>query len=252
MTSADLARSVPATRRSMARRWAIVAALVLVAAGSFAAAAWVASEDAQARRLQHEGEQADGVVVVVDGRPVGRGNILNGSVIVRFVADGQTVEQPIYVGGKVTEYQSGQPVTVVYDDDDPTRVELLGVVTRGPGLPVVPALLAGVLALGMAVICGRHAWQIHGAVRSGPWVPVPSHLVQQVQSIGFRQGSRTRVVLTTRDGPLTVDPVGLGRVNPSFEPEAWVAGLDRPTMALAAPGGGSVVAVRAGRRSGRR
>jgi hypothetical protein len=252
MAPVEPARSVPATRRSLTRRWAIVALLVLVAVASFAAAAWVASEDAQARRLQHEGERADGVVVVVDARPVGRGNILNGSIIVRFDADGQTFEQPIYVGGKVTQYQHDQPVTVVYDDADPTHVELLGVVTRGPGLPVVPALLLGGLFLGMAIVAGRHAWQIRGAVRSGPWVRLPSHLVQQAQSVGYRQGSRTRVVLTTIDGPLTVDPIGLGRVNPTFEPEAWVVGLGRRTMALAAPGGGSVVAVRTGRRSGRR
>src|SRR5258705_1656758 len=104
MPPPDLARSRPATRRSLARRWAIVAALLLVAAASFAAAAWVASEDAQARRLQHEGERADGVVVAVDAQLIGRGNIPNGSVIVRFDADGQTVEQPIYLGAQVTEY----------------------------------------------------------------------------------------------------------------------------------------------------
>ena len=76
---------------------------------------------------------------------------------------------------------------------------------------------------------------------------MPSHLVQQVQSLGFRQGSRTLVVLTTTHGPVTVEPLGFGRVNPTFEPEAWVAGLDRRTMALARPGGGSVIAVRARR-----
>jgi len=256
MAPVDLARSAPATRRSLTRRWAIVGALVLLAVASFGAAAWVASQDAQARRLQHEGERADGVVVVVDAQLVGRGNIPNGSVVVRFDADGQTLEQSIYVGGKVTQYQRDQAVTVVYDDADPTRVELLGVVTRGPGLPVVPPLVVGVVVLGMAVVAGRHALQIRSALRRGPWEPLPSQLVQQVQSVGYRQGSRTRVVLTAADGPLTVDPIGLGRVNPTFEPEAWVAGRGRRTMALAAPGGGSVVAVRAagraGRRSGRR
>src|SRR6185436_15750068 len=103
------------------------------------AAAWVAAEDAQARRLQHEGERADGTVVVVDAQLVGRGNIPNGSAVVRFDVDGQSVEEPIYVGGKVTDFQRDQAVTVVYEDDEPSRAELLGIVTRGPGLPVVPA-----------------------------------------------------------------------------------------------------------------
>ena len=234
---------MPATRRSMARRWGIVAVLALVAMGSFAAAAWVAAEDAQARRLQHEGERADGTVVVVDAQLVGRGNIPNGSVVVRFDVDGQSVEEPIYVGGKVTDFQRDQAVTVVYEDDEPSRAELLGIVTRGPGLPVVPALIGGVLLGGMALVAFRHALLIHRAIRHDPWQPVPSRLVQRAQSVGFRQGSRTLVVLSLPSGDLSVEPIGLGRVNPTFEPEAWVAGVDRRTMALAAPGGGSVIAV---------
>jgi hypothetical protein len=239
----ELARALPATRRSMARRWAIVATLAIVGVAAFAAAAWVAREDAQARRLQHEGEQAPGTVVAVDAQLVGRGNIPNGSVVVRFDVDGQSEEQSIYVGGKVTDYQRDQAVTVVYDDDDPTRVELLGVVTRGPGLPVVPALIAGVLLSGMALVAGRHAWLIGRALRSGPWQPMPSRLEQQSQWLAFRQGTRTLVVLSRPEGELSVEPIGLGRVNPTFEPEAWIAGAGRRTMALAAPGGGSVVAV---------
>jgi len=90
----------------------------------------------------------------------------------------------------------------------------------------------------------RHAREMDALRRAGdPWQPVPSRLVQRAQSVGFRQGSRTLVVLSLPSGDLSVEPIGLGRVNPTFEPEAWVAGVDRRTMALAAPGGGSVIAV---------
>src|SRR6185312_16341599 len=169
-----------------------------------------------------------------DAQLVGRGNIPNGSVVVRFDVDGQSVEEPIYVGGKVTDFQRDQAVTVVYEDDEPSRAELLGIVTRGPGLPVVPALIGGVLLGGMALVAFRHALLIHRAIRHDPWQPVPSRLVQRAQSVGFRQGSRTLVVLSLPGGEVSVEPIGLGRVNPTFEPEAWVAGVDRRTMALAA------------------
>ncbi|MGZ4728388.1 MAG: DUF3592 domain-containing protein [Acidimicrobiales bacterium] len=247
MSDPEMARAAPATRRSLARRWAIVAGLAIAALALFGASAWVASQDAQARRLQHEGERAEGTVVLVDAQLVGRGNIPNGSVVVRFDVDGQSQEQSIYVGGKVTDYQRDQAVTVVYDDADPTRVELLGVVTRGPGLPVVPPLIGGVVLAGMAIVAGRHAGQIGRAVRGEPWHAAPARLVQQSRSVAFRQGTRTLVVLSLPEGELAVEPIGLGRVDPTFEPEAWIAGLGRRTMALSVPGGGHVVAVHARR-----
>jgi hypothetical protein len=248
--SPELASVASATRRSLLRRWLIVAALAGSAVALFVLAGWVVGQDAQARRLQDSGERAPGTVLAIDAQLVGRGNIPNGSVIVRFEVDGTPRDSSIFVGNAVTDYQRDQIVTVVYDDTDPSRVELLGVVTRGPGVPVVPPLGLGVLSLGMAIVTGRRAWKIHRAVRRGPWLAVPSRVVQVAGESGRRQGTRTLVVVETRDGELTVEPLGLGRVTPDFEPEAWIAGLDRPTMALAVPGGGHVIAVRA--RSSRR
>lgn len=250
MTAPDLARVVPATRRSLARRWLVVVALVVLVIAMFGTAGWVAMQDARSVELQRQGEQADGTVVAVDAQAVGRGNTPNGSVIVSFEVDGRSQDSSIYVGGGVVDHQQGQAVTVVYEETDPTRVEILGEPSRGPGVPLVPPLLAGAVFAGMAVVAGRHAWQIRRALGREPWLVVPSRLVQVAQSVAMRQGSRLLVVLETTEGEIVVEPLGFGRVDPTFEPEAWVAGLDRRTMALAAPGGGHVISVRL-RSSGR-
>jgi hypothetical protein len=135
-------------------------------------------------------------------------------------------------------------VRVVYDASDPTRVELLGVGGSRGGVPVLVPLALGTMLAGMAFVAGRHARRIGRVVRNHPWRPVRSRLVYVPQTFGFRQYSRTLVVLETPGGAVTVEPVGLGRVDPTFEPEALLAGLGTATMVLAAPGGGHVVAVR--------
>ena len=63
-------------------------------------------------------------------------------------------------------------------------------------------------------------------------------------SRGFRQAARTLARLDLPSGPLLVEPTGLGRLDSTFAPEAWVAGLDGPTIVLAAPGADTVLAVR--------
>jgi hypothetical protein len=235
--------NLPATRRSLRRRWLVVVALAVVAAALLALAGWKAHSDARSVALQRDGVQADATVQAVLARPTGRGQIPDGSVVVRFEAD-QPRESTIYVGGAVTDFQAGQPVTVVYDPSDPTRVELLGVKTSGPGVPVVPPLAGGLLLLAMALVAGRHAWRIGRVVRREAWQIVASRLVQVPQTFAFRQGSRTLVVLETAGGEVTVEPTGLSRVDPTFAPEACVAGLDARTTVLAARGGGHVIAVR--------
>jgi len=240
----EVAVRQPATRRSLARRGLIVAVLGLGAIGLFVGAGQVARADAAVGKLQHDGVPAAGNVTAIDATPTGRGGFANGSVVVQFAAAGQPQERSIFVGNNVSDYQVGQSVTVVYDAGDPSQVELQGVVSTGPGVPFAVPLIGAVLLTGMAVVAGRHAWQLACIVRKQPWVKLPSRVTQVPQSLGFRQGTRLLVVLDTADGDLTVDTLGFGRVDATFAPEAWVAGLGRKTMALAATGGGHVVAVR--------
>jgi hypothetical protein len=239
-----VAITVPATRRSLRRRWLIALALAMTAAGLLALAGWKANAHARASALQHDGVRTDATIVAVLATPVGRGRVPDGSVRIRFDAANQSLESSVYVGGAVVDYRPEQEVQVVYDPSDPRRVELLGVTTFGPGVPVVPPLAAGVLLAAMALVAGKHARQIGRVVRKEQWQPVKSQLVQVPQSFGFRQGSRTLLVLETPGGAVTVEPVGLSRVDPTFSPEAWVAGLDAAPMVLAAPGGSHLVPVR--------
>jgi hypothetical protein len=206
--------------------------------------------DNRASALQRRGVQADATVVAVDAQPVGRGQTLQGSVRLRFQAGGQTREATVYVGRAVGQYQPNQQVRVVYDPSDPMRVALLGKPGSARGVPPAALLGAAALLTAMALAAGRHVRQISHLVHHEPWQVVRSQLVQVPQSFGFRQGSRTLVVLDTPSGGLTVEPIGLSRVDARFAPQAWVVGLDAGTtvdtgtIVLAAPGGGHLVAVR--------
>jgi hypothetical protein len=172
-------------------------------------------------------------------------------VVVRFDAAGQAEQQPIYVAGAVADYHQDQAVQVVYDASNPARVQLVGVVVSNRGLPAVIPFLGGLLLAAMALVAGRHTLFVWRVVRNSPWRSVDARLVQVPQSVGMRQGSRSVLVLDTPDGPLPVEPVGLSRVDPSFEPQTWLAGFGTRTMVVGAPGGRHVVAVRP-RRKGRR
>ena len=241
MPSAERATDEPATRRSLLRRWAIVVVLGAVALTLIWAAGAKVRVDEGASALQRDGVAAEGRIVAVDAQRAGRARVADGSVEVAFEAEGQPRQAAVYVGTAVPAYHADQPVQVVYDASDPNRVELQGVTTSGRGLPAVPALLAGGLLGAMAFVAGRHAHRIRRVLRAEPWHEVASSLEQVPQSFGLRQGSRTRVVLETMAGPVTVEPVGLNRVDPGFAPQALCAGTAGRHVVLAAPGGGHVV-----------
>jgi hypothetical protein len=251
MRGPELAIDVPATKRSLRRRWivALIPAVAAVALLVLAASAYF--EQRSSKELQRHGAPADATIVAVKAKPTGRGKVPNGSLVVRFDAAGQTLERSIHVGRSVVDYQTGQHVKIVYDPSHPTRVELLGQSTAANAVPPLAALIGAALFASMAVVAGRHVCQISGVVRREPWQIVRTQLVQVPQSFGFRRGSRTLVVLDTPSGPLTVEPIGLARVDPAFTPEAWIAGLGIDTavgqnaMVLAAPGGAHLVPVRA-------
>jgi hypothetical protein len=220
------------------------------------------------RSLNQHGEQADAIVTEVDRRTVGRARTADGSVRVRFEPaapsrsgappDGSSgadageipakvvteVDAVVDVGAAVAERTVGETVRIVYDPSDPSRVALVGIDRPRRGLPAVVALGLGSVLGVMAALARRRAWRIGRVVRREPWWPLGSRLVQVPQSVGVRAGSRTLVVLDAPLGSLVVEPVGLGRLDPTFAPEAWAAGLDGPVTVLAAPAGGHVLEVR--------
>lgn len=251
MRGPELAIIVPATRRSLRRRWLIALVPALAAAALLVLAASAYFEQRRSEELQRHGTQADATVVAVNSKPTGHGKVPNGSVVVRFDVGGQVLERSIGVGRNVVGYQTDQGVKIVYDPSHPTRVELLGRSTDTNAVPPLAALIGAAIFASMAVVAGRHARQISGVVRREPWQVVPTQLVQVPLSFGFRPGSRTLVVLDTPSGRLTVEPIALARVDAAFTPEAWIAGLRIDTavspgvMVLAAPGGGHLVPVRA-------
>ena len=239
----------PATRRSLRRRWLVVVAPALLAAGLLVGAVVGLAAARTDRGLDDRGAPADATVTEVVSRIVARDRTPDGSIRVRFApADGRPREVAVDVGRAVGGFHQGDAVAIVYDPRDPEQIRLLGVDRHRRGVPTL--LLAGLgSALGvMALLSGRRAWRIGRVVRREPWWPVESRLVQVPQALGFRQGFRTLARLDVPSGPLLVEPAGLGRLDSTCAPEAWVAGLEGPTIVLAAPGGGHVLAVR--RRSG--
>jgi hypothetical protein len=240
----ELALAAPATRHSLRRRRAFVAALALGAVVLLALAAVVARRDASVVALQQDGVPADGVVVRVVSQPSGRGQVPFGSVVVRYDVAGADVESTVWVGSGVSSYRVGQAVPVRYDRTDPTQAALQDVVPPPPGLPVVPPLVLGVLLAAMSVVAGRHLRQIVAILRVEPWVTVPARVVQVPQSYGFRHGSHAMLVLVAPDGEIGIEPIGLNRIGPDLEPEVWVAGLGSPRLVVAVPGGGHVLAAR--------
>ncbi len=244
MAGLAVAMRTPATRRSLRRRWLIVAAVALAAAAVLVVAGMARRADTRAAALQHDGTRAPATVVSVDNTPFGRARLADGPVEVSFEAAGQSRQATVDVGGAVDAYTAGQAVDVVYDPADPGRVELVGVPPQRRGVPVAPPLILGVLLAAMAAVAGRHAAQIAHVLRHEGWLFVRSRLARDARTAGLRQRARTLVIVDTPGGPLTVEPLGLSRVDPGFAPEVWIAGLGARTLVLATPGGGHVVGVR--------
>jgi hypothetical protein len=241
----DVALRVPATRRSVWRRTSIVVGLVIIAAVMVVWAAVQLRAELAANALQRDGDRSTGTIVGVDARRVGpRGQYVDGSVTVRYQAGGSAREAVVDVGADVTDQREGATVAIVVDPRDASRVALIDATPQYAGPPAVVLAGFGAISAVMAVLAARNLGRIRRAVGTEPWLFVRSGLRQVPVDEGSRWGSRTFVVLETPRGAVSVEPIGLNRVDPSFAPEAWVAGLDDATMALAPPGGGHVVAVR--------
>jgi hypothetical protein len=249
VTDATRAIDVPASRRSLRHRWIGVLVIGTVALSLLVAAAATAIDKAEERELQANGTRAAATVTGIDAQPVGRSRSLDGSVKLSYVTDGQTVESAAYVGAAITDYHPGDVVEVMYERATPSHVEVVDARSSGRDLPALAFLVAGLLATAAALAAARLAHHIGRHLRAHDWHPVPTRLVQVPQSLGLRQGSKTFVVVELLEGPITVETVGLSRVDPAFAPEAWLAGRGAPTMLLAPPGGAHVVPVRVHRRT---
>jgi hypothetical protein len=239
----SVAFATAATRRSLRRRQLLAALPAVGALILLGLAVIVARDDSRSRRLQRDGAQAAATVTSIDARSVGRSREPDGSLTVQFDVDGEPHDAVIDVGAAVDEFQVGQATSVVYDADDPSHVEVVGLGSSSGGVPLW-APLVGIGVLGaMAIVAGRRAWRISTVVRSAPWRPVPARLVEVPYSVGFRERARFVLALDGPGGRLMVAPSGLGRLDPSFVPETWVAGIGAKRQVIAAPGGGHVLAV---------
>ncbi len=240
------AATLPATRRSLRHRWAAALALVVVTVILLCVSAVIARADAQRLALQQTGVRASGTVVALDVTPTGRTGFTDGSVQVQFPVTGQSAPTQtwIYVAGRVSSYQTGQSVEVVYDPSDPSRAQLAGVTTPPQGVPLGVPLILGGLLLVMTIVVTRHAARITRVLRRERWESVTCEVTALTA-----KGAMARVVadLQTSKGHKRVSAVGLSHLDESFTPVALVAGLDSSLMVLAQSDGSRVVGVRGGR-----
>jgi hypothetical protein len=115
---------------------------------------------------------------------------------------------------------------------------------RRHGIPVmVPLTFSLVLAVS-SFVAGRHAHLARRVLRANRWVAVPARVVAVPYSSGTAQ--RSQSVLAIRgldDRSILVQPLGLRRLDPRFEPVAWTAGAAGRRFVVSPPGGGRVLCV---------
>ena len=241
MVTSAVALSEPATRRNVRRRILFALAVTVVAIALLVVAAWLALADRSTNAVQQNGVKTEATVVAIVSAPSGRGQFAAGSATVQFPVDGQPRQASINTGTNISDVQQGQTLAIVYDKTDPSRAEIQGVRASSTGLPFVPVVFVGVLMVGMAVVATRHVLALRRLLGSQPWTPVACR-IEQVP-VG-RGGTRVVVKLDTADGIRIMETIGLNRVDPGIEPEAWVVGLPARRLAVALPGGGHIVYLR--------
>jgi hypothetical protein len=110
---------------------------------------------------------------------------------------------------------------------------------------VVFAAVVTVTAVAPAVVATRHVLALRRLLASQPWTPGPARIEQVPVGAGNRGGTPVVVELDTPDGTKMMEAIGLNRVDPGIEPEAWVVGLPGSRVVVAVPGGGHAVYLRA-------
>ena len=208
--------------------WGIVAVLALVAIVSLVRGGWRGAwwpEDAQARRLQHEGERADGIVVVVDAQPWVGATSPTARWWCASTSTARAWRSRSTSAGRSPTSSATRPYRRVRRRrTQPSRAAG----RRHPGSRPPGGAgpdRRGRCSAGWPLVAFRHALLIH---RADPARPVAAGAVAPRAAGRSRwasgRGRGPSSCCPSRSGELSVEPIGLGRVNPTFEPEAWVAG----------------------------
>ena len=93
-------------------------------------------------------------------------------------------------------------------------------------------------------LASRHARLARRVTRSNRWVAIPARVVEVPYSAGL--GQRSQYLLAIRgldDRSILVQPVGMRRLNPTFQPVVWTAGVADRRFVVSPPGGGRVLCV---------
>ncbi len=176
-------------------------------------------------------------------RYVGRERQPLGSITVDVhgVADARRVAIP--VGAKVITFHLGDTVTVVHHQGG-SHYLVLGIVPDAHGIPLIVPLSFTVLLSAGSYLASRHARLARRVTRSNRWVAIPARVVEVPYSAGL--GQRSQYLLAIRgldDRPILVQPVGMRRLNPTFQPVVWTAGVADRRFVVSPPGGGRVLCV---------
>jgi hypothetical protein len=234
------ASDVVATRRGMQRialRWAVVVAtaLVLISLGAWR---WIDADKPVT------GPHTSANVVEVVTRVVGWGRTRSGFVTIEWTADGQPHRSTVGVGDTGSRYATGDTIEVVYDENNPARVAIVGEASRPSGVPAASLLgLGATIALAGGFGLRKVRW-IHRIIADYAWIPVTCELVEIPVTQSMRERSHTLLRLWDTTGTVVVERADHGLIPPSVVPTAWVAGLGRPRFVVAPPGGAPLIPVK--------
>ncbi|TDC57151.1 DUF3592 domain-containing protein [Actinomadura sp. KC345] len=106
------------------------------------------------RHLRRFGRRASGVVVRMTSESTGSGRHVDYPTVRFRTRDGAVIETSSDLGGNLPMFREGQPVTVLYDPDEPERARLDGAAgsgtLHGAAFIAVGLLFAAIGAAGTA------------------------------------------------------------------------------------------------------
>jgi hypothetical protein len=240
---------VPATRRSVRRFLTFGLVLLVGAILFFGLCVWLWIGDRANDDLQRNGIRSRAAVVERSVRYIGRERQPLGTITVAVhgtpEGDSATPHNQgiIPVGAKVLTFHVGDSVTVVHRSGG-SQYQVLGIVPDAHGIPLMVPLTFTVLLSVASYLASRHARLARRVTRSNRWVAVPARVVAVPYSAGM--GQRSQYLLAIRgldDRSILVQPVGLRRLNPNFQPVVWTAGVADRRFVVSPPGGGRVLCV---------
>jgi hypothetical protein len=234
---------VPATRRSVRRFLTFGLVLLVGALLLFGLCVWLWIGDRANDELQRNGIHSRATVVERSVRYIGRERQPLGSITVDVHGAGDGARVTIPVGSKVLTFHAGDAVTVVHRPGG-SHYQVVGIVPDAHGIPLMVPLTFTVLLSVASYLASRHARLARRVTRSNRWVAVPARVLAVPYSAGM--GQRSQFLLAIRgldDRSILVQPVGLRRLNPTFQPVVWTAGVADRRFVVSPPGGGRVLCV---------